>query len=113
VAGQLPLVQELPGPGPPGRVDRGEEDAGDGGDDQEDDEQRDQDQSHHVALPIFFDSLISLGTTILVRLRPAAEDTDGCLLCLRTVEPRVPSPGRVHKTRAVGGAQNYFFILMS
>ena len=49
MAGQLPLVQELPGPGPPGRVDRGEEDAGDGGDDQEDDEQRDQDQSHHVA----------------------------------------------------------------
>ena len=48
VAGQLPLVQELPGPGPPGRVDRGEEDAGDGGDDQEDNEQRDQDQSNHV-----------------------------------------------------------------
>ena len=49
VSGQLPLVQELPGPAPPGRVDCGEEDAGDGGDDQEDDEQRDQDQSNRVA----------------------------------------------------------------
>ena len=47
------------------------------------------------------------GTAILLVNVPAAEHTHGGLLCLGTVEARVPPAQGVHIARAVRGAQDH------